>query len=145
MGADARTLLLLSLCSFPIFFLSPALCILRNACLPTTQPSSSKPFLVDESRASSHLLSPLNTASFLLSLLLSLTLALLLSAPLQLNQNSAVSTPKIPWVLTKEEKKNYDQIFRAWDQSGSGFLSGDVAQEVFGQSGLNRDDMAKIW
>lgn len=48
-------------------------------------------------------------------------------------------------MLTKEEKKNYDQIFRAWDQSGSGFLSGDVAQEVFGQSGLNRDDMAKIW
>lgn len=62
-----------------------------------------------------------------------------------MTQNKAIKTPKIPWVLTKDEKKNYDQIFRAWDQSGSGFISGEVAQDVFGQSGLNRDDMAKIW
>lgn len=63
----------------------------------------------------------------------------------QLNQNQAIATPKIPWVLTKDEKKNYDQIFRAWDQQGTGFISGETAQEVFGQSGLSRDDMAKIW
>jgi hypothetical protein len=62
-----------------------------------------------------------------------------------MTQNKSIKTPKIPWVLTKDEKKNYDQIFRAWDQSGSGFISGEVAQEVFGQSGLSRDDMAKIW
>ena len=83
----------------------------------------------------------LNTASFF-SFLADLVPFPSLS---QLNQNQAIATPKIPWVLTKDEKKNYDQIFRAWDQSGSGFISGEVAQEVFGQSGLSRDDMAKIW
>ncbi|CDZ97229.1 RhoGEF GTPase [Phaffia rhodozyma] len=62
-----------------------------------------------------------------------------------LTQNKSIATPKIPWTLTKDERKNYDQIFRAWDQQGTGFISGETAQEVFGQSGLNRDDMAQIW
>ncbi|GEM10145.1 rho guanyl-nucleotide exchange factor [Rhodotorula toruloides] len=51
----------------------------------------------------------------------------------------------IPWELTKEEKKRYDQIFRAWDREGTGFLPGSMAREVFGQSGLGQDDLMAIW
>lgn len=73
------------------------------------------------------------------------------NAPLTLNFKSllsdpAVRTPKVPWVLSKQEKKDYDQIFRAWTGgSGGGFIEGAMAQEVFGQSGLGRDDLMKIW
>lgn len=60
-------------------------------------------------------------------------------------QNPAANTPKIPWVLTRQEKKDYDQIFRAWDTKGDGFISGEMAQEVFGQAGLGQEDLMKIW
>ncbi|KAH8923006.1 hypothetical protein BT69DRAFT_1319808 [Atractiella rhizophila] len=60
-------------------------------------------------------------------------------------QQSGTAQVPVPWALTKEEKKNYDQIFRAWDQPGSGFISGETAKEVFGQSGLPRDDLMAIW
>lgn len=63
----------------------------------------------------------------------------------QFNQQSGGSVQNIPWALTPAEKKQYDQIFRAWDSSGSGFISGQVALEVFGQSGLEKNDLAKIW
>jgi actin cytoskeleton-regulatory complex protein PAN1 len=52
---------------------------------------------------------------------------------------------RVPWALTKAEKKSYDNIFRAWDAKGTGFIDGSTALEVFGQSGLNRDDLARIW
>ncbi|OCH86200.1 hypothetical protein OBBRIDRAFT_797422 [Obba rivulosa] len=55
------------------------------------------------------------------------------------------ATPKVPWALSKGEKKSYDQIFRAWDTQGTGFISGQTALEVFGQSGLDKNDLAKIW
>nr|VWP01440.1 NAD-dependent protein deacylase (EC (Regulatory protein SIR2 homolog) [Ganoderma boninense] len=55
------------------------------------------------------------------------------------------AAPKVPWALSKAEKKNYDQIFRAWDTQSTGFISGQTALEVFGQSGLDRNDLAKIW
>lgn len=51
----------------------------------------------------------------------------------------------IPWALTADEKKRYDQIFRAWDQQGTGFIGGAVAKEVFGQAGIERDDLMAIW
>jgi hypothetical protein len=53
--------------------------------------------------------------------------------------------PKVPWALSKAEKKNYDAIFRAWDSQSTGFISGQVALEVFGQSGLDKQDLARIW
>lgn len=53
--------------------------------------------------------------------------------------------PRIPWALSKVEKKQYDQIFRAWDAQGTGFINGQTALEVFGQSGLERNDLARIW
>jgi hypothetical protein len=52
---------------------------------------------------------------------------------------------KIPWALTSEEKKKYDQIFRAWDIEGTGFIGGAVSKEVFGQAGLETDDLMEIW
>ncbi|KAG9107167.1 hypothetical protein FRC07_008673, partial [Ceratobasidium sp. 392] len=55
------------------------------------------------------------------------------------------AAPRIPWKLTRDEQKNYDQIFRAWDHGSTGFISGQMALEVFGQSGLPREELAKIW
>lgn len=63
----------------------------------------------------------------------------------QYNQQRGTVAPQMPWALTKAEKKQYDQIFRAWDSQGTGFISGQVALEVFGQSGLGKNDLAKIW
>ncbi|WWC98979.1 hypothetical protein V866_005873 [Kwoniella sp. B9012] len=60
-------------------------------------------------------------------------------------QNPSVNTPKVPWTLSRQEKKDYDQIFRAWDTKGDGFISGEMAREVFGQSGLDQDSLMKIW
>lgn len=57
----------------------------------------------------------------------------------------APAPPKIPWKLSRDEKRNYDQIFRAWDSHSTGFISGDQAREVFGQSGLASDDLMMIW
>ncbi|KAG8943721.1 hypothetical protein FRC04_002553 [Tulasnella sp. 424] len=62
----------------------------------------------------------------------------------QHNQNVG-GGPKISWALTKDERKSYDNIFRAWDPQGTGFVSGKTALEVFGQSGLSQDDLSKIW
>jgi len=64
----------------------------------------------------------------------------------QHNQNQrGNAAPKIPWALSRNEKKQYDQIFRAWDTNGSGFINGDTALQVFGQSGLEKNDLARIW
>jgi hypothetical protein len=64
---------------------------------------------------------------------------------LQHSQEQQGSSLKLSWTPSKAEKKNYDSIFRAWDTSGSGFISGQTALEVFGQSGLDKNDLAKIW
>ncbi|KAG8868591.1 hypothetical protein FRC20_003109 [Serendipita sp. 405] len=64
----------------------------------------------------------------------------------QHNQDKrGTATQRIPWALSKQERKQYDQIFRAWDMSGTGFLDGHKALEVFGASGLDKNDLAKIW
>ncbi|KAI6140318.1 hypothetical protein BKA82DRAFT_157035 [Pisolithus tinctorius] len=60
-------------------------------------------------------------------------------------QHGRGTAPKEPWVLSKSEKKSYDQIFRAWDAQSTGFISGQTPLEVFGQSALDRNDLAKIW
>lgn len=51
----------------------------------------------------------------------------------------------VPWAVTKDEKKIYDQLFKAWDGFNKGFIGGDVAIEVMGQSGLPKPDLEKIW
>ena len=52
---------------------------------------------------------------------------------------------KVPWAVTKDEKQIYDQLFKAWDGLKRGFISGDVAIEIMGQSGLDRKDLEAIW
>jgi len=54
-------------------------------------------------------------------------------------------TATVPWAVTKDEKKIYDGLFKAWDGFDKGFLGGDVAIEVMGQSGLPQSDLEKIW
>jgi len=51
----------------------------------------------------------------------------------------------IPWAITKGEKKLYDETFRAWDGLGKGYISGEQALEIFGQSGLAKPDLERIW
>ena len=51
----------------------------------------------------------------------------------------------VPWAVTKEEKKVYDQLFKAWDGLNNGFIGGDTAIEVMSQSGLDKSDLEKIW
>ncbi|KAI9844303.1 MAG: actin organization and endocytosis protein [Thelocarpon superellum] len=51
----------------------------------------------------------------------------------------------IPWAVTKDEKKTYDQLFRAWDGFAKGHIGGDVAIEIFGQSGLPKSDLERVW
>lgn len=51
----------------------------------------------------------------------------------------------IPWAITKEEKRRYDQLFNAWDGLHKGFIGGDAAIEIFGQSGLEKPDLERVW
>ncbi|KAI0024903.1 hypothetical protein F4780DRAFT_723501 [Xylariomycetidae sp. FL0641] len=51
----------------------------------------------------------------------------------------------IPWAITKDEKTRYDQLFRAWDGLGKGYIGGDQAIEIMGQSGLEKTDLERIW
>jgi hypothetical protein len=51
----------------------------------------------------------------------------------------------VPWAITKDEKKIYDELFQAWDGLGKGFIGGDVAIEIMGQSGLARNDLERVW
>jgi len=51
----------------------------------------------------------------------------------------------IPWAITKGEKKLYDETFRAWDGMGKGYISGAQALEIFGQSGLPKPDLERVW
>jgi len=51
----------------------------------------------------------------------------------------------VPWTLSRQEKKDYDQIFRAWDTDGDGFITGETAIEVYGQEGIGQESLMKIW
>ncbi|KAK4214549.1 actin cytoskeleton-regulatory complex protein PAN1 [Rhypophila decipiens] len=51
----------------------------------------------------------------------------------------------IPWAITKDEKTRYDALFRAWDGLNKGFIGGAQAIEIFGQSGLDKADLERVW
>ena len=51
----------------------------------------------------------------------------------------------IPWAIAKDEKKIYDELFKAWDGFRKGYIGGDTAIEIMGQSGLARSDLEQIW
>nr|POE63186.1 actin cytoskeleton-regulatory complex protein pan1 [Quercus suber] len=51
----------------------------------------------------------------------------------------------VPWAVTKDEKKIYDDMFKAWDGFGKGFITGNQAIEIFSQSGLDKPELERIW
>ncbi|KAB8336847.1 hypothetical protein FH972_021155 [Carpinus fangiana] len=51
----------------------------------------------------------------------------------------------VPWAVTKDEKKIYDNLFKSWDGFGKGYITGSQAIEILGQSGLEKADLEKIW
>jgi hypothetical protein len=51
----------------------------------------------------------------------------------------------VPWAVTKDEKKIYDDLFKSWDGFGRGYMTGEQAIEIFGQSGLEKSDLERIW
>lgn len=51
----------------------------------------------------------------------------------------------IPWAVTKDEKKIYDELFKSWDGFGKGYIAGSQAIEIFEQSGLLKTDLERIW
>lgn len=61
------------------------------------------------------------------------------------NMSNLSGNATVAWAITKEEKKIYDDLFRAWDGFHKGFISGETAIEIMGQSGLNRKDLERIW
>ena len=52
---------------------------------------------------------------------------------------------KVPWAVTKDEKRIYDSLFNAWDGLNKGYITGDVAIEIMGQSGCDTKDLESIW
>ncbi|RMZ79149.1 hypothetical protein DV738_g3516, partial [Chaetothyriales sp. CBS 135597] len=54
-------------------------------------------------------------------------------------------TAQVPWAVTKDEKRIYDELFKAWDGFNKGVIAGHVAIELMGQSGLERKDLEAIW
>lgn len=65
--------------------------------------------------------------------------------PLEPARNGLSGDAVIPWAVTKEEKASYDPLFKGWSGLGNSFLDGDVAIEVFGQSGLGKPDLERVW
>lgn len=61
------------------------------------------------------------------------------------NMQGLTGNAVIPWAVTKVEKQMYDKIFDGWDGMRKGFIGGDVAIEVFGQSGLPKEDLMRVW
>ncbi|KAJ3159018.1 hypothetical protein HK101_001159, partial [Irineochytrium annulatum] len=57
---------------------------------------------------------------------------------------SGNATPA-PWAIQPSEKAQYDTLFKVWDQSKSGYITGDRARQVFMQSGLPDNVLAHIW
>ena len=51
----------------------------------------------------------------------------------------------VPWAVTKDEKRIYDELFKEWDGLNKGYLGGDVAIEAMSRSGLEKLDLERIW
>lgn len=47
--------------------------------------------------------------------------------------------------MSSEERQRYYDIFSAWDVTGSGFLDGNKARDIFAQAGLQQNELMKIW
>ncbi|KXS10785.1 hypothetical protein M427DRAFT_461682 [Gonapodya prolifera JEL478] len=63
------------------------------------------------------------------------------------NQSQSFTAPSSasPWTITPADRATFDQVFRAWDPRNTGYVLGDTAREIFGQSGLAANVLARIW
>ncbi|KAF2478899.1 hypothetical protein BDY17DRAFT_349903 [Neohortaea acidophila] len=74
-------------------------------------------------------------------------------SPLARPPSSSYSTPPIQsaqptgahWLVTQQEKAQYDQFFSTIDTSGQGLISGEQAVRFFSDSRLPEDTLASIW
>lgn len=44
----------------------------------------------------------------------------------QYNTTGLQGNAQIPWAVTSEEKSQYREIFRAWDATGHGYITGKI-------------------
>ncbi|MBE7180330.1 MAG: hypothetical protein INR71_03815, partial [Terriglobus roseus] len=54
-------------------------------------------------------------------------------------------TQQSNWVVTPQEKQQFDMLFNNVDTKRSGFITGEQAVAFFSESGLNEDHLATIW
>ena len=58
---------------------------------------------------------------------------------------SSTPTGSDQWVVTAQEKAQYDQIFATVDPAKRGFITGEQAVSFFSRSGLPEEALAQIW
>jgi hypothetical protein len=58
---------------------------------------------------------------------------------------TAAGANRNSWKISPEDKQRYREVFQAWDAAGTGYMSGEIAKEVFTQSQLPPNDLQKIW
>ena len=49
------------------------------------------------------------------------------------------------WVVTAQEKANFDMIFKTLDTNNDGLVSGEEVRPTLVQSGLQQGVLAHIW
>lgn len=60
-------------------------------------------------------------------------------------QQHGAPTQQLSWTLSKAEKKKYNDTFRSWDPQNTNFIDGATALNVFRDTGLPQNDLARIW
>ena len=57
----------------------------------------------------------------------------------------STQTTGAPWLITQQEKSQYDRFFATIDTANSGIISGEQAVRFFSDSRLPEDTLASIW
>jgi epidermal growth factor receptor substrate 15 len=55
------------------------------------------------------------------------------------------SIPELLWQITPQEKAKFEEIFEKADEDKDGFITGPQAKKLFSRSGLEMEDLGKIW
>ncbi|GAB0100609.1 epidermal growth factor receptor substrate 15-like 1 [Sergentomyia squamirostris] len=64
---------------------------------------------------------------------------------LSLLSDEPVRAPELDWVVTPEQKRNYDKIFKQSDLDNDDLVSGAEIKDIFLQSGVGQGFLAHIW
>ena len=66
--------------------------------------------------------------------------------PLSAQPTGVVPQPTgLGWIITQQEKAQYDSIYTTVDTENRGFITGEQAVSFFSNSRLPEDDLAQIW